>query len=143
MVNTVEVSKMQYFADLLIKNKKPFMLVGPSGSGKTLLMSDKLSCLSDHNYGVANISLNYYTTSGKSDSSKPNKRAEKSRVSSLRNARVTEFYNRLIFISETLQKFMDKSLEKKAGRNFGPIANKTMIYFIDDLNIPKVFCPYI
>ena len=39
---------------------------------------------------------------------------------------------------ETLQKFLEKSLEKKAGRNYGPVANKTMIYFIDDLNVPAV-----
>lgn len=40
--------------------------------------------------------------------------------------------------SEMLQKVLEKRLEKKAGRNFGPPGNKTMIYFIDDMNMPKV-----
>lgn len=40
--------------------------------------------------------------------------------------------------SEMLQKILEKPLEKKAGRNFGPPGNKTMIYFIDDMNMPRV-----
>jgi dynein heavy chain, axonemal len=40
--------------------------------------------------------------------------------------------------SEMLQKILEKPLEKKAGRNFGPPGNKTMIYFIDDMNMPAV-----
>ncbi|KAL1129229.1 hypothetical protein AAG570_013758 [Ranatra chinensis] len=40
--------------------------------------------------------------------------------------------------SEMLQKVLEKPLEKKAGRNFGPQGSKVMIYFIDDLNMPEV-----
>ncbi|KAL1130935.1 hypothetical protein AAG570_012176 [Ranatra chinensis] len=40
--------------------------------------------------------------------------------------------------SEMLQKILEKPLEKKAGRNYGPPSNKTMIYFIDDMNMPEV-----
>ena len=40
--------------------------------------------------------------------------------------------------SEMLQKVMEKPLEKKAGRNFGPPGSKTLIYFIDDMNMPEV-----
>lgn len=40
--------------------------------------------------------------------------------------------------SEMLQKILEKPLEKKAGRNFGPPGNKTMIYFVDDMNMPEV-----
>ncbi|KAI5736150.1 hypothetical protein M8J76_000441 [Diaphorina citri] len=39
--------------------------------------------------------------------------------------------------SEMLQKVLEKPLEKKAGRNFGPPGNKTMIYFVDDMNMPE------
>jgi len=42
--------------------------------------------------------------------------------------------------SEMLQKILEKPLEKKAGRNFGPPGNKTMIYFLDDMNMPEVCC---
>ncbi|XP_046391607.1 dynein beta chain, ciliary-like [Ischnura elegans] len=40
--------------------------------------------------------------------------------------------------SEMLQKMLEKPLEKKAGRNFGPPGSKTMVYFIDDMNMPEV-----
>ncbi|XP_039284796.1 dynein beta chain, ciliary [Nilaparvata lugens] len=40
--------------------------------------------------------------------------------------------------SEMLQKVLEKPLEKKAGRNYGPSGNKTMIYFLDDMNMPEV-----
>ncbi|XP_059610636.1 dynein beta chain, ciliary isoform X2 [Phlebotomus argentipes] len=42
--------------------------------------------------------------------------------------------------SEMLQKILEKPLEKKAGRNYGPPGNKTLIYFVDDMNMPEVDC---
>lgn len=44
----------------------------------------------------------------------------------------------IFFSLEMLQKILEKPLEKKAGRNYGPPANKTLIYFIDDINMPEV-----
>jgi len=41
--------------------------------------------------------------------------------------------------SEMLQRILEKPLEKKAGRNFGPPGNKKLIYFIDDMNMPEVW----
>ncbi|KAJ8288109.1 hypothetical protein COCON_G00007680 [Conger conger] len=40
--------------------------------------------------------------------------------------------------STMLQKVLEKSLEKKAGRNYGPPGNRKLIYFIDDMNMPAV-----
>ena len=40
--------------------------------------------------------------------------------------------------SEMLQRVLEKPLEKKAGRNFGPPGTKRLIYFIDDMNMPEV-----
>lgn len=37
-----------------------------------------------------------------------------------------------------LQQVMEKPLEKKAGRNYGPPGTKKLIYFIDDMNMPEV-----
>ncbi|KAJ6666585.1 hypothetical protein lerEdw1_020308 [Lerista edwardsae] len=33
---------------------------------------------------------------------------------------------------------LEKPLEKKAGRNYGPVGNKKLVYFIDDMNMPEV-----
>ncbi|KAH9636656.1 hypothetical protein HF086_003474 [Spodoptera exigua] len=35
-------------------------------------------------------------------------------------------------------KVLEKPLEKKSGRNFGPPGSKFMIYFVDDMNMPEV-----
>nr|NP_001262793.1 dynein heavy chain at 93AB, isoform C [Drosophila melanogaster]AGB96173.1 dynein heavy chain at 93AB, isoform C [Drosophila melanogaster] len=40
--------------------------------------------------------------------------------------------------SEMLQKILEKPLEKKAGRNYGPPGNKLLCYFVDDINMPEV-----
>ncbi|NXH48679.1 DYH9 protein, partial [Dicaeum eximium] len=40
--------------------------------------------------------------------------------------------------SAMLQGVLEKPLEKKAGRNYGPPGTKRLVYFIDDLNMPEV-----
>ncbi|NXT77896.1 DYH9 protein, partial [Zapornia atra] len=40
--------------------------------------------------------------------------------------------------SAMLQGVLEKPLEKKAGRNYGPPGTKKLVYFIDDLNMPEV-----
>uniref|UniRef100_A0A8C3LGS3 Dynein axonemal heavy chain 9 n=1 Tax=Chrysolophus pictus TaxID=9089 RepID=A0A8C3LGS3_CHRPC len=40
--------------------------------------------------------------------------------------------------SAMLQGVLEKPLEKKAGRNYGPLGTKKLIYFIDDMNMPAV-----
>uniref|UniRef100_A0A8C9WR57 Dynein axonemal heavy chain 17 n=1 Tax=Scleropages formosus TaxID=113540 RepID=A0A8C9WR57_SCLFO len=40
--------------------------------------------------------------------------------------------------SAMLQAILEKPLEKKAGRNYGPPGSKNLIYFIDDMNMPEV-----
>ena len=40
--------------------------------------------------------------------------------------------------SEMLQNLLEKPLEKKAGRNYGPPGTKKLIYFVDDMNMPEV-----
>uniref|UniRef100_A0A8D2N8R8 Dynein axonemal heavy chain 17 n=1 Tax=Zonotrichia albicollis TaxID=44394 RepID=A0A8D2N8R8_ZONAL len=40
--------------------------------------------------------------------------------------------------SAMLQGVLEKPLEKKAGRNYGPPGTKRLVYFMDDLNMPQV-----
>ena len=40
--------------------------------------------------------------------------------------------------AEMTQKILEKSLEKKAGKNYGPPGTKKLIYFLDDMNMPEV-----
>jgi dynein heavy chain, axonemal len=38
----------------------------------------------------------------------------------------------------TFQKCLESALEKKAGVKYGPPGTKQLIYFIDDINMPKL-----
>ncbi|XP_047352693.1 dynein beta chain, ciliary-like [Vespa velutina] len=40
--------------------------------------------------------------------------------------------------SEMLQKILEKYLEKKSGRSYGPSGTKLLVYFIDDMNMPEI-----
>ncbi|GAB0197572.1 dynein axonemal heavy chain 17 [Grus japonensis] len=40
--------------------------------------------------------------------------------------------------SAMLQAVLEKPLEKKSGRNYGPPGTRKLIYFIDDMNMPEV-----
>ena len=42
------------------------------------------------------------------------------------------------YSSEMTQKILEKPLEKKAGKNYGPPGSKKLIYFLDDMNMPEV-----
>ena len=102
LVHTQETTRVRYFMDLLMENRRPIMLVGSAGTGKTVLVGDKFAAMDPDNVMVTNVPFNYYTTSA------------------------------------MLQAVLDKPLEKKAGRNYGPPGTKRLIYFIDDMNMPMV-----
>ncbi|XP_067164351.1 dynein axonemal heavy chain 17 [Apteryx mantelli] len=40
--------------------------------------------------------------------------------------------------SAMLQAILEKPLEKKSGRNYGPPGTRRLVYFIDDMNMPEV-----
>ena len=42
------------------------------------------------------------------------------------------------YSAEMTQKILEKPLEKKAGKNYGPPGGKKLIYFLDDMNMPEV-----
>ena len=124
IVHTGETTRLKFFMDVLLAKGHPMMLVGSAGSGKTVLVADKLNSMPE-NYTVCNVPFNFYTTSG---------------IDSLQFGIIHcehECYPVSLF-SEMLQKVLEKPLEKKAGRNYGPPGNKKLIYFIDDMNMPAV-----
>ncbi|XP_017887523.2 dynein beta chain, ciliary-like [Ceratina calcarata] len=101
LVSTGETARMHFFLDVFVEECVPVMLIGAAGSGKSVIMAEKLGSLPDA-YNIANVPLNYYTT------------------------------------SDMLQRILEKHLEKKTGKNYGPPGMKKLIYFIDDMNMPEV-----
>lgn len=63
--------------------------------------------------------------------------ADKLNTLSLRYA-VTNVPFNFYTTSMVLQQLLERPLEKKSGRVFGPAGNRRMIYFVDDLNMPEV-----
>ncbi|XP_071672368.1 dynein axonemal heavy chain 17 isoform X2 [Patagioenas fasciata] len=102
MVHTAETTRVRYFMDLLMEQRRPVMLVGNAGTGKSVMMRDKLAALSTDEYFVQFVPFNFYTTSA------------------------------------MLQAVLEKPLEKKSGRNYGPPGARRLIYFVDDMNMPEV-----
>ena len=62
LVHTAETTRVRFFMDLLMDRGHPVMLVSNAGLGKSVLVSNKLSELSE-DYAVSNVPFNYYTTS--------------------------------------------------------------------------------
>ena len=48
------------------------------------------------------------------------------------------FINPSLCISGLCLQVMEKPLEKKAGKKYGPPGTKKLVYFIDDMNMPEV-----
>lgn len=63
MVHTAETTRVRYFMDLLMEQRRPVMLVGNAGTGKSVMMRDKLAALSTDDYFVQFVPFNFYTTS--------------------------------------------------------------------------------
>lgn len=43
-----------------------------------------------------------------------------------------------LFLCLCCRKLLESKLEKKAGINYGPPGTKSLIYFVDDLNMPQL-----
>lgn len=129
MVHTTETIRIRYFMDMLMEKQWPVMLVGNAGTGKSVLMWDKLEALSTDEYLVQSVPFNFYTTS-----------AMLQGKSWLQPALCwggpTALPHRKL--SPPSAAILEKPLEKKSGRNYGPPGTKRLIYFIDDMNMPEV-----
>lgn len=128
MVHTAETTRVRYFMDLLMEQRRPVMLVGNAGTGKSVMMRDKLAALSTDEYFVQFVPFNFYTTSamlqgkaGPGCAPGPGAAPPLPCPPAPLAAAVLE-----------------KPLEKKSGRNYGPPGARRLIYFVDDMNMPEV-----
>ena len=119
LVPTSETVRFHYFLDLLMAKRRPVMLVGNAGCGKTVLINNKLNAFGEETL-VTTIPLNYYTNS----------------LMLQQVCAVSERHDCNCYLHGV--QVMEKPLEKKAGRNYGPPGTKKLVYFIDDMNMPEV-----
>lgn len=127
MVHTAETTRVRYFMDLLMEKRRPVMLVGNAGTGKSVMMRDKLEVLSTDEYFVQFVPFNFYTTSAMLQGKVGPGCAPWPRHSP-----------RPCPPAPLAAAVLEKPLEKKSGRNYGPPGARRLIYFIDDMNMPEV-----
>ncbi|NXE29303.1 DYH17 protein, partial [Ardeotis kori] len=127
MVHTTETVRLRYFMDLLMEKQRPVMLVGNAGTGKSVLMWDKLEALNADEYLVQSVPFNFYTTSAMLQGKAPRRAAPHGPAAPSHRPP-----------APLAAAVLEKPLEKKSGRNFGPPGTKRLIYFIDDMNMPEV-----
>lgn len=134
MVHTAETIRLRYFMDLLMEKQRPVMLVGNAGTGKSVLMRDKLEALGTDEYLVQSVPFNFYTTSDMLQG-----KAGPSPQLAPRQA-VPQGPTALPHCppAPLAAAVLEKPLEKKSGRNYGPPGTRRLIYFIDDMNMPEV-----
>lgn len=134
MVHTAETIRVRYFMDLLMEKQRPVMLVGNAGTGKSVLMWDKLEALSADEYLVQSVPFNFYTTSamlqGKAGLSQ-----QPAPCRAVPHGPLALPHRPPAPLAAAV---LEKPLEKKSGRNYGPPGTRKLIYFIDDMNMPEV-----
>lgn len=132
MVHTTETIRLRYFLDLLMEKQRPVMLVGNAGTGKSVLMWDKLEALGTDEYLVQSVPLNFYTTSAMLQG-KAGRASSQPCTGMCHSAVLTPHPP-----TPPTAAVLEKPLEKKSGRIFGPPGTRRLIYFIDDMNMPEV-----
>ena len=127
---------------------KPIMFVGGAGVGKTQLVKGKLAALPEDALSLA-ISFNYFTDVASFQKARAVLRRSHTSCSSLRSWRIHSHGAGCPLLaacqgvhSESAPtpnpQALEGPLEKKAGINYGPPGTKRLVYFIDDLNMPRL-----
>ncbi|MEO1777125.1 MAG: AAA family ATPase, partial [Pseudomonadota bacterium] len=62
VVPTVDLARLSFLADLLVRRGRPMLLVGGAGTGKTVIVQEYLRNLDD-GFATAVVNMNYYTDS--------------------------------------------------------------------------------
>uniref|UniRef100_A0A1I8M0L3 Dynein heavy chain n=1 Tax=Musca domestica TaxID=7370 RepID=A0A1I8M0L3_MUSDO len=111
MIPTFETARLMHFLEMLINRNLPCMLVGNSGCGKNTIFRE------------------LFTKYAQASDSQPKPLA----------TTVQAIHFNYYTSSEIFQKVLDRPLEKKSGRTYGPVgAKRRLVYFINDLNMPEV-----
>ncbi|XP_061387676.1 dynein beta chain, ciliary, partial [Musca vetustissima] len=128
MIPTFETVRLMHFLELLINRNLPCMLVGNSGCGKNTIFRELFS-----KYAQALDAMDV--------NSAPIETQRCSFQSQLKPLATTvqSIHFNYYTSSEIFQKVLDRPLEKKSGRTYGPVgAKRRLVYFINDLNMPEV-----
>uniref|UniRef100_A0A1A9VM43 AAA+ ATPase domain-containing protein n=1 Tax=Glossina austeni TaxID=7395 RepID=A0A1A9VM43_GLOAU len=114
LIRTAETTRLTYFLETLMERNLPCMLVGTSGCGKSSIFRELFKKYTSYQDAIT---------------------IKNSSASTV----IQEIHFNFYTTSEILQKILEYPLEKKSGKCYGPIgSNRRLIYFINDLNMPKV-----
>ncbi|XP_053970080.1 dynein beta chain, ciliary [Anastrepha ludens] len=131
LVPTAETVRLTYFLKLLIERRHACMLVGTSGCGKSAIFRELFTAY-ESEQGVCEA--------GSVIQRQPLDLKHSKLISTRpRSITVQTTHFNYYTTSEMFQKILERPLEKKSGRCYAPSgANRHLIYFVNDLNMPEV-----
>lgn len=143
MVPTVDTVRYNYLVSTLVANQNPVLLVGPVGTGKTSIAQSVLQSLPSSQWSVlvVNMSAQVHRKEGGSAHQFP---AICSHLELKCSARPI-FLSGAPYIyhvlshqttSNNVQSIIESRVEKRTKGVYVPFGGKSMITFMDDLNMP-------
>lgn len=133
LIPTVETTRLNYMLKMLIDRNIACMLVGNAGCGKGAIFRELFNKYTNAQE-MYEISLIASPTPAGNDGHIRTNIQQKHRVTIIQST-----YFNFYTSSEIFQKVLDRPLEKKSGRSYGPAGpNRRLLYFVNDLNMPEV-----
>lgn len=144
MVPTVDTVRYNYLVSALVANQNPTLLVGPVGTGKTSIAQSVLQSLPSSQWSVLTVNMSAQVRRGaqalpafRALPRDPSARRHSSRTPSF--SRETQAFTPCPFhqtTSNNVQSIIESRVEKRTKGVYVPLGGKSMVTFMDDLNMP-------
>lgn len=144
MVPTVDTVRYNYLVSTLVANQNPVLLVGPVGTGKTSIAQSVLQSLPSSQWSVLIVNMSAQVCQGGwTASSSPLALSWNSgaQLTGLHGPLFPWGPSHLLCVSHqttsnNVQSIIESRVEKRTKGVYVPFGGKSMITFMDDLNMP-------
>lgn len=138
MVPTVDTVRYNYLVSALVAKQKPVLLVGPVGTGKTSIAQSVLQSLTSSQWSVLTVNMSAQVRLGAGPSPRvrvpaallPNPECLPGETPAM----VPCLFHQTT--SNNVQNIIESRVEKRTKGVYVPFGGKSMITFMDDLNMP-------
>ncbi|OWK51882.1 Dynein heavy chain 9, axonemal, partial [Lonchura striata] len=138
LVPTAETVRLRFLVARLLQRRRPVLLVGAAGTGKSVLLGDTLCSLDPDGSAKAQASIccSFHNLKCVSNTLEL-KMGFLEKIPTVLGVQHRAGLSARP-VTPVPAAVLEKPLEKKAGRNYGPPGTKRLVYFMDDLNMPEV-----
>lgn len=146
MVPTVDTVRYNYLVSTLVANQNPVLLVGPVGTGKTSIAQSVLQSLPSSQWSVLIVNMSAQVCGGRGldcqlpaicsawnlGAQRPPRHISLAGGGALYISHVLSHQT----TSNNVQSIIESRVEKRTKGVYVPFGGKSMITFMDDLNMP-------